>query len=269
MLLVRATRSVLRKSVMRKTMIVPSLLATLLHHHFPLVLREVRRKRQTVDDEEVEIKDADGEEMVGWSDDDGEGVITPPIKSKNEVEKLPEVPPVDVALEPHNQILPVGVILSIIGAKVVEGTEKNNPLNEGSILWITETRLPLGLADEIFGPVKNPYYVVRYNLDKEVPDGISQGTPVSFVEEFANHVLNEKNLYKKGYDTSGENNEVFDEAEFSDDQRRLSARECKGWQSGVQMIRNAETLILLIRRNLNTRTGPGRATSFQFLQHYL
>ncbi|KAL0311597.1 UNVERIFIED_CONTAM: hypothetical protein Sangu_2454400 [Sesamum angustifolium] len=134
---------------------------------------------------------------------------------------LPPVPCVDVTLQPHHQTLPVGIILSIIGPQViVEGVEKHNPLNEGSILWITESRSPLGIVDEIFGPVKNPYYIVRYNSESEVPSGIQQGTSISFVPEFANHVLNDKSLYQKGYDASGENDEeLFDEVEFSDDEK--------------------------------------------------
>ncbi|KAH7576877.1 hypothetical protein JRO89_XS01G0169300 [Xanthoceras sorbifolium] len=147
--------------------------------------------------------------------------VAGPIKSKNELQVLPPVPEVNIALQPHHQMLPVGVVLSVLGAQViVEGVEKHNPLNEGSILWITESRSPLGLIDEIFGPVKNPYYVVRYNSDGEVPAGIHVGTSISFVQEFADHVLNDKNLYKKGYDASGENDEeVYEEAEFSDDEK--------------------------------------------------
>lgn len=112
-------------------------------------------------------------------------------------------------------------LLQIIGTKViVEGREQHNPLNEGSILWITINRSPLGLVDEIFGPVINPFYVVRYNLESEVPAGIHEGTLISFVPEFANHVLNDKNLHKKGYDASGENDEeLSDDTEFSDDER--------------------------------------------------
>ena len=102
----------------------------------------------------------------------------------------------------------------------MEGVEKHDPLNEGSILWMTESRTPLGLINEIFGPVKNPYYVVRYNSESEVPKGIHGGTLISFVPEFANHVLNNKDLYNKGYDASGLNDEeVSDEAEFSDDEK--------------------------------------------------
>lgn len=117
-------------------------------------------------------------------------------------------------------------ILQVVGIQViVEGVEKHNPLNEGSILWITESRSPLGLVDEIFGPVKNPYYVVRYNSESEIPAGVNVGSLISFVQEFANHVLNDKNLYKKGYDASGENDEeLSDYAEFSDDEKEAEYR---------------------------------------------
>ncbi|KAK7272353.1 hypothetical protein RJT34_28883 [Clitoria ternatea] len=139
----------------------------------------------------------------------------------NDESILPPVPAVNVTFEPHHQMLPVGVVKSILGAQViVEGVEKHNPLNEGSILWMTRTRTPLGLVDEIFGPVKNPYYIVRYNSESEVPKGINGGTLISSVFEFANHVLNDKDLYKKGYDASGVNDEeVSDEIEFSDDEK--------------------------------------------------
>ncbi|KAM5580916.1 hypothetical protein ABKV19_010236 [Rosa sericea] len=187
--------------------------------------------------EEGEISDAEqkgngsGDEEgaeVAWSDvdifdegDEEEEAIKGPIRSKNELEELPPVPPVNATLEPHHQMLPVGVVLSVVGTKViVEGVEKHNPLNEGSILWITESRSPLGLVDEIFGPVINPYYMVRYNTESEIPAGIEVGTPISFVQEFADHVLNNKDLYRKGYDASGANDEeISDEAEFSDDEK--------------------------------------------------
>ncbi|KAH7537115.1 hypothetical protein FEM48_Zijuj03G0057600 [Ziziphus jujuba var. spinosa] len=124
-------------------------------------------------------------------------------------EVLPLVPPVDVTLLPHHQMIPVGSVLSIVGTQViVEGVEKHNPLNDGSILWITDSRTPLGLVDEIFGPVKNPYYVVRYNSESEVPSGIRGGTSISFVPEFASHVLNSKDITRRD-DASGANDEEY------------------------------------------------------------
>ncbi|KAF3443855.1 hypothetical protein FNV43_RR13545 [Rhamnella rubrinervis] len=190
--------------------------------------------------EEGEIRDADDDDnesdddieaMVDWSDtdvidgegdeEDGGGAVSGPIRSKNELKVLPPVPPVNATLLPHHQMMPVGVVLSIVGTQViVEGVEKHNPLYDGSILWITETKTPLGLVEEIFGPVKNPYYMVRYNSESEIPAGIQEGTLISFVPEFATHVLHNKDIYKKGYDASGANDEeLSDDAEFSDDEK--------------------------------------------------
>ncbi|KAH9609098.1 hypothetical protein KSS87_004464, partial [Heliosperma pusillum] len=134
---------------------------------------------------------------------------------------LPPVPEVTVSLQPGHQISPVGVVLSVLGTQVVvEGSEKHNPLSEGSILWIAERRLPLGIIDEIFGPVKTPYYIIRYNSESEVPSDMQNGLKIGFVPEFVDHVLNDKNLYQKGYDASGENDEeICDETEFSDDEK--------------------------------------------------
>ncbi|KAK3138342.1 hypothetical protein QOZ80_5AG0367570 [Eleusine coracana subsp. coracana] len=161
----------------------------------------------------------EGELMVG--SDNEEDVPKGPIKSKNEAEVLPPVPKIEIQLEPHHQTLPVGIITAIMGERViVEGSVQHSPLNEGSILWITESRAPLGIVDELFGPVKNPYYLVRYNSEEEVPAGISAGTSVSFVAEFADHILNVKELCAKGYDASGDNDEeLTDEPEFSDDEK--------------------------------------------------
>ncbi|KAF8719339.1 hypothetical protein HU200_024042 [Digitaria exilis] len=141
-------------------------------------------------------------------------------KFKHEAEVLPPVPKIEIQLEPHHQTLPVGTISAIMGERViVEGSVQHNPLNEGSILWITESRTPLGIVDELFGPVKNPYYLVRYNSEEDVPAGISAGASVSFVAEFADHILNMKELYAKGYDASADNDEQEDEPEFSDDEK--------------------------------------------------
>ncbi|CAN0897692.1 H/ACA ribonucleoprotein complex non-core subunit NAF1 [Linum grandiflorum] len=186
------------------------------------------------DEEEEDEDDVTDEvsKMVEWSDADEEedvGVEKSPIRSKNELKALPPVPPVDAVLLPHHEMQPVGLVSSVLGTQViVEGVEKHNPLNEGSIIWLTEKRSPLGLVDEIFGPVKNPFYIVRFNSESEVPEGLSEGTLVSFVPEFAGFVLSNQNLYKKGYDASGENDEeLSEEIEFSDDEKEAEYRRMK------------------------------------------
>ncbi|CAI9764347.1 unnamed protein product [Fraxinus pennsylvanica] len=62
-------------------------------------------------------------------------------------------------------------------------------------------------------------------IETEVPANIRQGTLISFVPEFVNHVLHDKSLYQKGYDASGENDEEkSDELEFSDDEKEVEYR---------------------------------------------
>ncbi|CAK8536465.1 unnamed protein product [Lathyrus sativus] len=137
----------------------------------------------------------------------------------NELEILPRVPTVNVKLGPHHTMLPLGVVTSIVGARVVvEGSENHDPLDQGSVLWMTGKQTPLGVIDDTFAQVKSPHYVVRYNSEDEIPEGVHEGTLISFVAEFAKHVLDSKELYKKGSDASGMNDEeVSNETEFSDD----------------------------------------------------
>ncbi|CDY15463.1 BnaA08g27470D [Brassica napus] len=180
-------------------------------------------------DEEHEVEEDDVNEMVAWSNDEDEDLgwqTNEPLRTKNELKELPPVPPVDVTLEPHHVMLPLGVVLSVMSTQVtVGGMEEHGPLAEGSILWLTERRTPLGLVDEIFGQVECPLYSVRFNSENEVPEGVSEGTPVSYVADYAQHILNIKELQKKGYDTSGDNDkEIAEELEFSDDEKEAQYR---------------------------------------------
>ncbi|ESQ56255.1 hypothetical protein EUTSA_v10024822mg [Eutrema salsugineum] len=190
--------------------------------------------RMTIDDNDDSDDDDEVNEMIAWSNDEDEDVglqTKKPIRSKNKLKELPPVPDVDVTLEPHHVTLPVGVVLSVLSTQlVVERMEKHSPLTEGSILWITERRTPLGLVDEIFGPVKCPYYIVRFNSKSEVPEGIIQGTHVSFVADYAQHILNIKELEKKGYDESGDNDEEI--SEDSDDEKEAENKKKKNRDHG-------------------------------------
>ncbi|CAI8592640.1 unnamed protein product [Vicia faba] len=169
--------------------------------------------------EEGEIVESDNDRKVCSVDSDDEDSEERSVRFTNELEILPRVPPVNVKLGPHHILLPLGVVTSIVGARViVEGSEKHDPLDQGSVLWITGRQTPLGVIDDTFAQVKNPHYIVRYNSEDEIPEGVHEGTLISFVAEFAEHVLNSKDLYKKGSDASGMyDEEVSDETEFSDD----------------------------------------------------
>ncbi|KAG0477221.1 hypothetical protein HPP92_014062 [Vanilla planifolia] len=237
------------------------------------------QKEQIKGLEEGELSDIATEEVEFMSDEEEEAPRGP-IRSKHEVEDLPPVPKIEVELQPHHQILPVGVISSIVNNKViVEGSIRHNPLDEGSILWVTHSRLPLGLVDEIFGPVKKPYYVVRYTSEEEVPSGIEVGISISFVLEFASPILNDKELYKKGYDASGDNDEeVNDEIEFSDDEKEAKYKrslhaakraidDIKGCRKKESRFEKKRTAFQGTRnQNKGIRTQPTQAPSYLNVQ---
>ncbi|XP_024532745.1 H/ACA ribonucleoprotein complex non-core subunit NAF1 isoform X2 [Selaginella moellendorffii] len=145
-----------------------------------------------------------------------------PPRTKNEISSLPPVPKVDVQLQPCHTLVPIGTVSSIVEAMIiVEGDENHQALDEGSILWLTDSRAPLGFIDEVFGPVKKPFYVVRFNDVTEVPKEARESARVAFVPDFARTVLKNENLFKKGYDASGVDDEELsdDEVEFSDDEK--------------------------------------------------
>ncbi|KAI5083155.1 hypothetical protein GOP47_0002898 [Adiantum capillus-veneris] len=163
------------------------------------------------------------------SSDDEEG-LKEPVRSRNESKDLPHVPKVSVTIQPHHTMVPAGFVSSVVGESlIVEGSEGQQPLSEGSIVWLTEQRVPLGIVDELFGPVKKPFYVVRYNDASEIPEDAKVGAKVSYVREFADFVLNHPNLYAKGYDNTVENDEELSDSEvyFSDDEKEAEYKRAK------------------------------------------
>eukprot|EP00250_Pteridium_aquilinum_P016124 c22955_g1_i1 orf=370-3330(-) len=179
--------------------------------------------------EEGELKESPSQKKnpgpkkeAGNESSEDEGGLKKPVRSKNEMKDLPYVPKVSVTLEPHHMTVPVGFVSSVVGVRlIVEGIEGRQPLTEGSILWLTDQRTPLGVVDELFGPVKKPFYVVRYNDAMEMPEGARAGAQVAYVRDFADFVLNNPDLYAKGYDQSGDHDEELSDSEvdFSDDEK--------------------------------------------------
>eukprot|EP00897_Mesotaenium_endlicherianum_P002859 jgi/Mesen1/2600/ME000166S01719 len=149
------------------------------------------------------------------------------LRTKHEVTKLPPVQPVEAQLQDHHKLQTVGHVSAIVGeVVVVQAVPDLPPLNEGSILWLCNSRQPLGVVDEVFGPVKVPLYQVRFNSCAEIPVPAVAGAAVGFVADFASFILNDSSLYAKGYDASGADDEEVgdDEVEFSDDEKEEEAK---------------------------------------------
>ena len=68
---------------------------------------------------------------------------------------------------------------TVIGTQViVEGIEKHDPLNACSVLWMTEGRTPLGIVDEIFGPMRNPF---MFDTILKMKSLLGSGGPLLYV----------------------------------------------------------------------------------------
>ena len=64
-------------------------------------------------------------------------------------------------------------------------------------------RKPIGLIFETFGPVKRPFYSIRFNTNEEIVEfGLKIGCQINFAEGFSEFVKIEPLLLQKGSDAS-------------------------------------------------------------------
>jgi H/ACA ribonucleoprotein complex non-core subunit NAF1 len=68
-------------------------------------------------------------------------------------------------------------------------------LAEGSVL-VLQDRTPLGRIEDVFGPVKQPLYVLRYGGEGRAPPGATVGATVFAVDKFAEFVVPDKCVAK-------------------------------------------------------------------------
>jgi len=149
-----------------------------------------------------------------------------PWRSKNELQELPAVEPLDniVITEQHKLEL-VGVIESIVEDQVVvtSTVSRDQALDLDSVLCL-EGRTPLGRVFDVLGPVTKPFYSViippTINRETLVPK-----SPVYYVPDYATFV-DPKQIYSKGYDASNQDDEevASGEEEFSDDEKEQLAK---------------------------------------------
>jgi H/ACA ribonucleoprotein complex non-core subunit NAF1 len=151
-------------------------------------------------------------------------------RTKNEV-AAPEKPePLDVHLTKDDSYVVVGNISGIIENTVVIEYRKGCCVYDMGSLFCARTgngegdTIPLGLVDEVFGPVKAPLYTLR--CDPEVVKAhCTVGMEVFALNRLSKHVV-EKELYSKGYDNSGKHDEEVnpEEENFSDDEKEMDAK---------------------------------------------
>ncbi|MFT7807547.1 H/ACA ribonucleoprotein complex non-core subunit NAF1 [Arapaima gigas] len=168
-------------------------------------------------------------------EDDGDDKNTVPVKTQGEIliEELPVVEDVVVVLPEDAEIQPIGVVSRIIDKLVIiEALKDTPPLNEDSIIFNRE-RQSAGKVFEIFGPVFQPYYVLRFNSVEHITEkGLKLHDTVFFaplLKDFTDYVFTEQLKMNKGSDASWKNDqEPPPEAlDFSDDEKEKAAKQKK------------------------------------------
>lgn len=93
-----------------------------------------------------------------------------------------------LAVLPDDALEPAGLVLSVLdGMLVVQGQANSRPLAEGSLV-VTEAREPLGVIEEVFGPVAQPLYAFRYTGQGSLPDSVVRGAALFVVPRLSRHI---------------------------------------------------------------------------------
>lgn len=81
---------------------------------------------------------------------------------------------------------------SSINSKFVrlQGPKSSRAVDEGSVLCLDE-RKPLGRVEEVFGPVEEPLYALRYACGGTLPAEVAPGAAVVSVQRLSTYILPE------------------------------------------------------------------------------
>ncbi|XP_016414316.1 H/ACA ribonucleoprotein complex non-core subunit NAF1-like isoform X3 [Sinocyclocheilus rhinocerous] len=180
--------------------------------------------------------------VMNNAEDDDEGVAMgnekkpAPLKTQNEllIEDLPAVENLHISLPEDTEMKSIGTISSVVEQLVIVESYKNTPpLNEDSVLF-TKNRTSIGKIFEVFGPVCQPYYVLRFNSHDDIDQkDLKIRDTVYFapkIKDFTDYIFTQVLQKTKGSDASWKNDqEPPPEAlDFSDDeQERLSKQKLK------------------------------------------
>lgn len=164
----------------------------------------------------------------GSEDETGEkcNQLVEVIKSAGELtlDDLPPVEKLDLTAK-GDDLDQIGRVCNTLNRLVIVSSFKNKPpLNLDSVLFLRDCH-PLGAIFETFGPVKQPYYAVRFNSKQEIDSrNISIDMPVYFLPQSpppTTSYVFVKDLVKiRGSDASwiDDNEPPEDCVEFSDDE---------------------------------------------------
>ncbi|CAF0889304.1 unnamed protein product [Brachionus calyciflorus] len=172
------------------------------------------------------------------------------LKTKDEItiDDLEPVEYVEIHLEPDVKLEKIGKVISKVDNKLVviqsvrENPDKDPPTLDEETYLFDSNRKSLGKIFETFGPVTNPFYVIRFNSLSEVTDrnlNLELDSEVFFAQsnQYTKYVFNIEQLRKqKGSDASwsNDNEPPVECLDFSDDeQEKLVKRQLKSARNKI------------------------------------
>lgn len=154
----------------------------------------------------------------------------PKTKGELGLDDLPPIQHLDINVQTEH-LVHFGRVATIVDRLVSVLSFKNMPaLDLDSVLFMKSGR-PLGSVFDVFGPVAQPIYVIRFNTEEEISAyGVKVDMPVYFVptlgDPLTKFVFVHQLMQEKGSDASWEhNNEPPEECrDFSDDEDERAAK---------------------------------------------
>ncbi|XP_048476052.1 H/ACA ribonucleoprotein complex non-core subunit NAF1 [Rhincodon typus] len=158
-----------------------------------------------------------------------------PVKTKDELllEDLPKVEEVNIVLPEEVKKEPIGIVSSIIDQLVIVKSLKDMPpVNEETILF-RKDNTSVGKVFEVFGPVSQPFYILRFNSAEDVTVKEIKLQQMFYfapaVKDFTQYIFTEQLKQEKGSDASWRNDQEppAEALDFSDDEKEREAKQKK------------------------------------------
>ncbi|KAG8791053.1 hypothetical protein FRC16_000616 [Serendipita sp. 398] len=191
--------------------------------------------RITKEEKKLRAKVIEMTEEAGVDSSDDEGPKARGLTTVHEI-TAPQIVMPSIKEVPHEEpITLIGEIKSVIDNVVVVKSKEHGMqrvLDTDSLL-VLEDRRVLGFVFETFGPLKNPFYSIRFPTPSDIPSNVtsfipSEGPtiPVYCCPQRSNFAYTAKIKLHKGNDASNIYDEEVaeDEIEFSDDEAEMEWR---------------------------------------------
>ncbi|XP_026756147.1 H/ACA ribonucleoprotein complex non-core subunit NAF1 [Galleria mellonella] len=215
---------------------------------------EVTEYRDSSDSDSSDSSNSDVEsvkdiEEISSGDEDPvnrSGKLEPPrVLGELELDDLPPIEDLAISL-PEQETTKIGTIASIVDRLVIVRSFPDTPaVDLDSILFLDNGAKTLGKVFDVFGPVTEPHYCVRFNSQEHVKErGIQTGLDVYIAprSQHTSYVFLSELMKLKGSDASWRNDiePPPNQIDYSDDEEERKANRARKEQNKLNKERGEE-----------------------------